>query len=75
MQEERKDKAQHEGWTAEELAEESNRNNPDEIKRRILRGDESEGDADERDIVGSSETIDTWQGREEAKTRAEGGTS
>lgn len=75
MQEDQKVKAQREEWSAEKIANESNRNNSDEIKRRILRGDETEGDADERDVVGSSASKDTPQGREEAKTRAEGGTS
>lgn len=70
-----KDKVQHEEWSAEKLGDESNYDRDDEIKRRILRGDETKGDADERDVAGRSESKDTWQGREEAKTRAEGGTS
>jgi hypothetical protein len=61
--------------TISEIAEESSYEGESEIKRRVLRGDETEGDADDRDVVGSVKSKDTWQGREEAKTRAEGGTT
>lgn len=75
MQKNNKKKAEREGWTAEEISKESHPVNEDEIKRQILRGDETKGDADKRDIVGSSDSKDTPQGREEAKTKTEGGNS
>ena len=51
----------------EKIADEAANKSADETLRQILRGDESRGDADERDVVGSSASIDTPQGREEAK--------
>lgn len=62
-------------WDAEQLAGEASNRTSDEIQREMARGDETEGDPDERDEAGSSASIDTPQGREEAKTRAEGETS
>lgn len=56
-------------WNTDEIAEQSSNQMPDEILRQVLRGDESKGSADHRDIVGGSATIDTPQGREEAKTK------
>ena len=55
------------GWDAEKISEEATNQEPDEIVRQIKRGDESKGDADERDIVGSPETDETPHGREETK--------
>lgn len=51
----------------EKIADEAANKSADETLRQVLRGDESRGDADERDVVGSSASIDTPQGREEAK--------
>ncbi len=51
----------------EKIADEATNKSADETLRQVLRGDESRGDADERDVVGSSASIDTPQGREEAK--------
>jgi len=62
-------------WDAEQISDEASNRMSDEIQREIARGDETKGDADERDVVGSSASIDTPQGREEAKTRTEGETS
>lgn len=62
-------KAERDDWSAEEVSDESVNQMPDEITRQILRGDETEGDADDRDIVGRSATIDTPQGREFAKIK------
>jgi hypothetical protein len=56
-------------WSVEQLSEESSNQMPDEILRQVLRGDESKGDADSRDILGSSQTVDTPQGREQAKIK------
>ena len=54
-------------WSVKKIADEATNQLSDETLRQFLRGDESKGNADDRDIVGSSETIDTQQGREEAK--------
>lgn len=76
MQENDEAQAQRDGWDAGEIAEQSSYGMEDEIKREVSRGDETKGDPDARDVVGgASPSIDTWQGREEAKTRTEGGTS
>lgn len=57
-------------WNAEEIADESVNQMPDESLRQMLRGDESsKSSADRSDIVGGSPTIDTPQGREEAKVK------
>jgi hypothetical protein len=62
-------------WDAEQIADQASNRMSDEIQREIARGDETKGDADERDEAGGSASIDTPQGREEAKTRIEGKTS
>ncbi len=56
-----------EDWNVEELANESTNKPSDEIMREVLRGDETKGDADTRDVVGSVDSKDTPQGREETK--------
>ncbi|MCY7374392.1 MAG: hypothetical protein LH472_00255 [Pyrinomonadaceae bacterium] len=56
-----------EGWNIAQVAEESTNKPSDEMVREVLRGDESKGDADERDVVGSVDSNETPQGREEAK--------
>ncbi len=55
------------GWSADKVSEEASNKEPDEIYRQIARGDETKGDADERDIAGSPDACDTPHGREEAK--------
>lgn len=75
MQESDTPQTKRDEWSAEEIADEASQRMSDEIQREIARGDETKGDPDERDVVGSSASIDTPQGREEAKTRAEGETS
>ena len=70
MQEKNKDEAanvKREGWSAEQVSEEASNKETDEIYRQIARGDETEGDADERDIVGSSDVNETPHGRHETK--------
>lgn len=52
---------------ASEIAEQASNKTPDEIQREILRGDESTGDPDERDVAGAARSEDTPQGREESK--------
>jgi hypothetical protein len=58
---------EREDWRAEDISNESSNQMSDEIVRQVLRGDESKGSADNRDVVGGSKSIDTPQGREEAK--------
>lgn len=62
---------EREDWNIKEIAEESTNKPADETLREVLRGDESRGDADERDVVGGSDSDDTPQGREEAKKDTE----
>ena len=54
-------------WDAERVAEESTNKPSDEVVRQMLRGDETKGNPDNRDIVGATESKDTPQGREETK--------
>ncbi len=61
-----------EDWDVQKLADEASQKNIDEIQRETLRGDETKGDADERDIVGNVDRNETWQGREEAKNDTKG---
>lgn len=42
-----------EGWSAQQLAAEAANELPDEILRKMLRGDESLGDPDDRDFAGA----------------------
>jgi hypothetical protein len=62
-------KAQRDEWDAETVSDESVNQAPDEIVRQVLRGDESKGSADDRDVVGGSKSIDTPHGREETKKK------
>ncbi|HQU83547.1 MAG TPA: hypothetical protein PKY59_10495 [Pyrinomonadaceae bacterium] len=61
-----------EGWDSKKLSNEASQKDGDEIQRQISRGDESEGNADERDVVGSVEKDETAHGREEAKNDIKG---
>lgn len=60
------------GWNLEDIAGEASQQTDDEIYREARRGDETKGDADERDAAGSSASKDTPQGREEAKNDVKG---
>lgn len=60
------------GWNLKDIAREGSQIEEDEVLREGRRGDETEGDPDERDAAGRSETKDTWQGREEAKNDVKG---
>lgn len=62
--------ANRDDWNAEELSEQSVNEQPDETLRKVLRGDEAEGDADDRDVTGAATGNDTAHGREETKKRA-----
>lgn len=66
-------KVERDGWKAEKIVEESANKNSDDTVREILRGDETEGNPNERDIAGSPESEDTPHGREEEKKNQIGG--
>ncbi len=53
-----------EGWSADELGEQSTYEGTTEISRRLRRGDESVGDPDERDVAGDIPQKDMPHGRE-----------
>ena len=56
-----------EGWDIQKLAKEATNEQPDEILRKTLRGNENKINGDELDIVGSVDSNETPQGREENK--------
>lgn len=58
---------EREGWKAEEIAEEAANKESDEITRQMLRGDESKGDPDERDVAGGVDADETPHGNKEVK--------
>lgn len=66
-----------EEWNVEQLHEGGVNELSDEMLRRTLRGDEEKGNPDDRDIVGSADSNETPQGREEAKndTRSKANTN
>lgn len=55
------------GWDPQEIASEASQAEPDEIMRQMLRGDETKGNADERDVAGSVDSNETAHGRKETK--------
>ena len=55
------------GWNADELAEQASQQDEDAIQRQLKRGDETKGNADERDDAGTVDKDDTAQGREETE--------
>jgi len=50
-----------------DITDEASHRDPDGVLRQTLRGDETEGDADKRDIAGATAFEDTPHGREETK--------
>ncbi|PYT01948.1 MAG: hypothetical protein DMF63_03700 [Acidobacteria bacterium] len=73
---------EREGFSTEEIADgldrpnkeeiaditsEASHRDPDGILRGTLRGDETKGDPDERDVAGATDFEDTPHGREETK--------
>lgn len=52
-------------WSEERLGEESSYEGETETKRRLRRGDETKGDADDRDIAGAPGVGETPEGRED----------
>ncbi len=51
----------------EDITDEASHRDPDGVLRQTLRGDETKGDADERDLAGATAFQDTPHGREETK--------
>ena len=50
-----------------DITDEASHRDADGVLRQTLRGDETEGDADERDVAGAPAFQDTPHGREETK--------
>lgn len=57
--------------TPDEIAEQASKPDRDQIHRQPLRGDESIGDPDERDVAGALEHVETPHGWEERKHQVE----
>lgn len=71
IEEVEKTNIEREGWQADELGEQSAYQDATEFARQIVRGDESKGDPDKRDIVGSIPLIETTDGMPHRKTPEE----
>lgn len=69
--EDKNPKVQRQDWDSDELAKEATNKEDDEIVRQMLRGDETEGDPDERDVVPSPDFINTPHGRAEVNKQNE----
>ena len=52
------------GWSAEDLGEQSSYEGTTEMSRRLRRGDETAGNPDARDVAGAVPEKDTPHGRE-----------
>lgn len=63
--EETKINTQRQGWSADKLSDEASQIDEDHIQRQILRGDETKGNPDERDVAGAVEKAETPEGRKE----------
>jgi len=50
-----------------DVVEEGSYQDPDDVLRQTLRGDETKGNPDERDVAGATDFEDTPHGREETK--------
>jgi hypothetical protein len=55
----------------EEIAEQASKPDHDQIYRQPLRGDETKGDPDDRDVAGAPDYEETPHGREERKHQIE----
>jgi len=63
------------GWNKEDIediSDEASNRDPDGVLRQTLRGDETEGDPDQRDVAGAIAYSDTPHGREETKNDKDG---
>lgn len=70
MQKENNEKipnVEKQGWSVEKLNEESVNEGSDDLLRKTLRGNEGEGNPEDRDVVGQPDSDETPQGREESK--------
>ena len=56
----------------EDITAEASHGDSDSILRQTLRGDETKGDPDKRDVVGATDFEDTPRGREETKNDTAG---
>lgn len=63
------EKKRNEDISTKEIIDQGSRPDEDAIQRQILRGDETEGDPDERDHAGAVDYEDTPHGAEERKTQ------
>lgn len=76
-----KEDVEKEGWSAEDLGEESSYEDETEISRRLRRGDETAGDPNARDVAGAVPEEHTPHGREmrdrphDAGDKDQGGTT
>lgn len=62
-------------WDREDIkdiTDEASHRDANGVLRQTLRGDETKGDPDERDVAGAPESNETAQGREEAKNDKSG---
>ena len=57
--------------TPEEIADQASKPDHDQIYRQPLRGDETKGNPDDRDVAGATDHEDTPHGREERKHQVE----
>jgi hypothetical protein len=55
------------GLSIKDITDEASHRDVDGILRQTLRGDETKGDADDRDVAGATDFEDTPHGREETK--------
>ena len=55
------------GQKVADVVDEGSYQDPDGVLRQTLRGDESKGDPDNRDVAGATDLEDTPHGREETK--------
>ena len=62
------------GWDKEDIkdiTDEASHRDADGVMRQTLRGDETSGEADDRDLAGAPRSEDTAHGREESKNDTE----
>jgi len=64
----KKRNVKREGWVSDELGEQSSYDDETEIARRLRRGEETKGDADERDVAGDVPLEETSERREDQDT-------
>jgi hypothetical protein len=68
-----KDRETSPDLSAEEIAEQGSKVDESEVKRQLQRGDESQGNPDERDVAGALEYEETAHGWEEVKHQTQTG--